>query len=97
MWSFAVVFITPMGDFPPRVKEIPKPTRVQTFIPQLSGETLYVAVGLRRQLHRNATVRVKLFGSLTRSTRGTAASSSWLRIRTHGVKIGSTSTTNINN
>src|SRR6476646_12216206 len=44
MWSVAVIFVAPMGDFPPRVKEISKPTRVQTFITQLSRETLYVTI-----------------------------------------------------
>jgi hypothetical protein len=92
-----VIVQAPQCDLSAGVTQIAEPVHIEALVAKSSMEAFHVPVGLRRQLHRNATVRVKLFGSLTRSTRGTAASSSWLRIRTHGVKIGSSSTTNINN
>jgi hypothetical protein len=69
----------------------------QQLLFQRAEESLDASVRLRRQLHRNATVSAEVFKSLTLFTHGTSASSNSLRTRTHGVKIGSTSTTNINN
>ena len=70
---------------------------VKALATDCANDPFNIRTRLCRQLHRNATVQARLSGSLTRSTHGTAASSNWLRTRTHGVKIGSTSTTNISN
>jgi len=44
VWAIVIVFIAPLGDFAPRIEQIPKPARVQTFITEFSRETLHVAV-----------------------------------------------------
>jgi hypothetical protein len=80
-----------------QVFQIPIFMAVDFFLFKRFNEAFAPGIRLRRQLHRSATVRTELFGSPTRSTPGTAASSNWLRTRTHGVRIGFTFTTNINN
>jgi hypothetical protein len=84
-------------DGGPSLGDVPVLISMNLFVFERFDERFTGGVRLRRQLHRSATVRTELFGSPTRSTPGTAASSNWLRTRTHGVRIGFTFTTNINN